>query len=101
MVIDIFSREGLAIETGCRLRGENDVDVLKKLVRLRGAPKYLFADNGAEFTGQLVDLWAYHYEIQIDFSRPGKPTDNAFIEASIENQIRLCQLRANTAAWTV
>ena len=43
MVIDIFSREGLAIETGCRLRGENDVDVLKKLVRLRGAHKYLFA----------------------------------------------------------
>src|SRR5665213_23041 len=46
----------------------------------RAAPKYLFADNGAEFTGQLVDLWAYHHGTRIDFSRPGKPTDNAFIE---------------------
>jgi putative transposase len=79
-VVDVFSREGLAIEVGHRLRGEHVVDVLNRLVRRRGAPKYLFADNGAEFTGQLVDLWAYQHAIRIDFSRPGKPTDNAFIE---------------------
>jgi putative transposase len=35
---------------------------------------------GAEFTGHLVDLWAYHHGTRIDFSRPGKPTDNAHIE---------------------
>ena len=35
---------------------------------------------GPEFTGQLVDLWAYHHGVQIDLSRPGKPTDNASIE---------------------
>lgn len=34
----------------------------------------------AEFTGQLMDLWAYHHGVRIDFSRRGKPTDNAFIE---------------------
>lgn len=79
-VVDIFSREGLAIEVGQRLRGEHVVDVLNRLVRQRGAPKYLFADNGAEFTGHLVDLWAYHHGVRIDFSRPGKPTDNAFTE---------------------
>lgn len=79
-VVDVFSREGLAIEVGHRLRGEHVVDVLNRLVRCRGAPKYLFADNGAEFTGHLVDLWAYHHGTRIDFSRPGKPTDNAFIE---------------------
>jgi len=39
-----------------------------------------FADNGSEFTGHLVDLWAYHHGVRIDFSRPGKPTDNAYIE---------------------
>lgn len=38
--------------------GEHVVEVLNRLVRQRGAPKYLFADNGAEFTGRLVDLWA-------------------------------------------
>jgi len=79
-VVDVFSREALAIEVGQRLRGEHVVEVLNRIVRRRGAPKYLFADNGAEFTGRLVDLWAYHHGVRIDFSRPGKPTDNAFIE---------------------
>ena len=79
-MVDIYSREGLAIELGQRLRGEHVVEVLNRLVRQRGAPRYLFADNGAEFTGQLVDLWAYHHGVRIDFSRPGLPTDNAFIE---------------------
>ena len=79
-VVDIYSREGLAIELGQRLRSEHVVEVLNRLVRQRGAPSYLFADNGAEFTGQLVDLWAYHHGVRIDFSRPGRPTDNAFIE---------------------
>jgi len=31
-------------------------------------------------SGHLVDLWAYHHGTRIDFSRPGKPTDNAHIE---------------------
>lgn len=79
-VIDVFSREALAIEVGQRLRGEQVVEVLNRLVRQRGAPKYLFADNGGEFTGRLVDLWAYHRGVRIDFSWPGKPTDNAYIE---------------------
>jgi putative transposase len=79
-IVDVYSREALAIEVGQRLRGENVVEVLNRLVRQRGAPKYLFADNGSEFAGRLVDLWAYHHKTQIDFSRPGKPTDNAFIE---------------------
>ena len=79
-IVDVFSRESLAIEVGQRLRGEHVVEVLNRLVAERGAPKYLFADNGAEFTGHLVDLWAYHHGTRIDFSRPGKPTDNAYIE---------------------
>ncbi len=79
-VVDIYSREGLAIKVGQRLKGEHVVEALNRLVRQLGAPKVLFADNGAEFTSQLVDLWAYHHGVRIDFSRPGKPTDNAFIE---------------------
>tara|TARA_R110002051_G_scaffold98807_2_gene169133 strand:- start:6965 stop:7123 length:159 start_codon:yes stop_codon:yes gene_type:complete len=36
---------------------------------------------GAEFTGLIVDLWAYHHRGRMDFSRPGTPTDNAHIES--------------------
>lgn len=80
-VIDIYSRECLAIEVGSRLRGTDVARVLNRLVYLRGVPKALFADNGAEYTGQIVDLWAYHHKVKMDFSRPGTPTDNAYIES--------------------
>ena len=80
-VIDVYSRECLAIEVGSRLRGEDVARVLNRLVYLRGAPQALFADNGAEFTGQIVDLWAYHHKVKMDFSRPGKPQQNGFVES--------------------
>lgn len=80
-VVDVFSREALAIEVGQRLRAKDVVSVLNRLVAQRRAPRFLFAENGSEFSGRLLDMWAYHYKVQIDFSRPGKPTDNSFIEA--------------------
>ena len=46
-----------------------------------GRPRSLQVDNGPEFASRLLDHWAYLHEVEIDFSRPGKPTDNAFIEA--------------------
>ncbi len=38
-------------------------------------------DNGSEFISKVMDAWAYHHSVKLDFSRPGKPTDNAFIES--------------------
>jgi putative transposase len=38
-------------------------------------------DNGPEFVSKELDLWAYMKGVTLDFSRPGKPTDNAFIES--------------------
>jgi len=38
-------------------------------------------DQGSEFVSRELDLWAYQRGVTLDFSRPGKPTDNAFIEA--------------------
>ena len=80
-VIDVFTRECLAIEIGARLRGEHVTSVLDRLVYLRGKPETVFCDNGAESAGQIVDLWAYTHKVKMDFSRPGTPTDNAHIES--------------------
>ena len=41
----------------------------------------LFCDNGSEFSSRVLDLWAYQNGVKIDFSRPGKPTDNGHIES--------------------
>jgi putative transposase len=74
-VVDIYTRESLAIEAGQSLRGEDVVRVLNRLKLERGVPKVLFCDNGSEFTGHMMDLWAYRNEVKIDFSRPAnRPT---------------------------
>ncbi len=80
-VVDVGTRESLAIEVGHRLRSDHVVHVLTRLVAQRGAPKRLFCDHGSACSSQLVDLWAYQHQVQIDFSRPGKPTDNAHVES--------------------
>ena len=71
----------LAIEVGQSLKGHDVVRVLQRISQQRGAPQVLFCDNGSEFTSQVLDLWAYHNQVKIDFSRPGKPTDNAYVES--------------------
>lgn len=79
-IVDVYTREALAIEVGCSLRGEHVVATLNRLAIKRGSPTCILVDNGSEFTGLLLDLWAYHNKTNLDFSRPGKPTDNSFIE---------------------
>ena len=46
-----------------------------------GYPKTIRVDNGSEFISRDMDLWAYQRNVTLNFSRPGKPTDNAYIEA--------------------
>ena len=70
-----------AIEAGRRLTGEDVVRVLNRLRYTLGAPKRIYCDNGSEFTGRMMDLWAYHNKVTMEFSRPGKPTDNGHIES--------------------
>ena len=55
--------------------------VLNRIKTHRGVPKMLYGDNGSEFSSQAMDLWAYQKGVRIAFSRPGKPTDNAFVES--------------------
>src|SRR5450755_2139382 len=79
-IVDVFTRESLAIEVGQALKGTDVVEVLNRLRFKRSVPKMLLCDKGSEFTSQIMDLWAYQNGVKIDFSRPGKPTDNAYIE---------------------
>ncbi|CAL1125064.1 unnamed protein product [Cladocopium goreaui] len=80
-LVDNFSRESLAIRVGQKLKGDDVVSVLEEVTRLRGKPKSIRVDNGPEFISKSLDWWAYFNEVKLDFSRPGKPTDNAYIES--------------------
>jgi putative transposase len=80
-VLDVYTRKCLSIEAGFSLGGDDVLAMLNRIRKDRPAPKKLCCDNGSEFTSHLVDLWGYQHQVKLDFSRTGKPTDNAYIES--------------------
>lgn len=82
-VVDIFSRECLGIEVNQGIKGNDVVNMLDHIKSLRGTPQMIRCDNGPEFVSKVMDHWAYENKVKLDFSRPGKPTDNAFVESFI------------------
>lgn len=93
-VVDLFTRECLAIDVGQSLKGEDVVRVLNQICSQRGLPGTIKTDNGSEFISKVMDKWAYERGIELDFSRPGKPTDNAGVE-SFNGRLRQECLNAN------
>ncbi|WP_460945752.1 IS3 family transposase [Spirosoma daeguense] len=81
-IVDNYSRQCVAIHVGQSLKGDDVVAVMNqlKLVNL-SVPGRIQVDNGSEFISKALDLWAYDNGVTLDFSRPGKPTDNPFIES--------------------
>ncbi|MCG6154174.1 integrase core domain-containing protein [Rubinisphaera margarita] len=67
-------------QAALRMRGQEVVAALERLAMNRALPKSIRVDNGPEFTSKVLDQWAYVNGVTLDFSRPGKPKDNAFIE---------------------
>jgi putative transposase len=80
-IVDNFSRECLAIEAGQSITGKEVSAVVERLVMERGVPDRIQCDNGSEFISRVLDKWAYDHGVTMDFSRPGKPMDNAMIES--------------------
>lgn len=80
-IVDDFNRECLAAEVDTSLPGARVVRVLERLGELHGLPEVLVTDNGPEFAGQTLDVWAYQRGVQLPFIEPGKPVQNAFIES--------------------
>lgn len=80
-LIDDFTRQCLAIEVDTSLGGDRVVQVLQRLAREIGLPKSITTDNGPEFTGRALHLWAQANGAHLNHIQPGKPTQNAFIES--------------------
>lgn len=80
-VVDDFTRECLVIEVDSSLPGERVVQVLERLGATRGLPEAIVLDNGPEFTGQALDAWAHRRGVRLQFIRPGRPVENAFVES--------------------
>lgn len=80
-VVDVFSREVVLIEPDFSLTGRKVAEALDRVARHRSLPQFITVDNGSEFAGKDLDAWAYQKGIKLDFIRPGKPVENAYIES--------------------
>ena len=80
-IVDDYSRECPAIEVDTSITGRRVAAVLDRLADLRGLPLSITVDHGPEFEGQVLDEWAYSQGVHLNFIRPGKPVENAYIES--------------------
>lgn len=81
IIFDTDARYSPATDLRFSYKGPDVVDTLERVCRKIGYPKTIRVDNGSEVISLDLDLWAYMNKFTRDFARPGKPMDNAFIEA--------------------
>jgi putative transposase len=79
-VVDVFSRSSEVLEAGIGFTGARVAALLEKAGGGR-LPETITADNGTEFTSKALDAWAFERGVKLDFTTPGKPTENAFVES--------------------
>ena len=80
-VVHTYTREALAIDVDQGIKGEQIVETIARIAGTRGSSKTIRVYNGPEFISKALDRWAYENGVTLDFSRPGKPTDNAFVDS--------------------
>lgn len=80
-VVDTFSRECLAVEPDFKMSGRKVAAALDRIAERRALPEMITVDNGTEFYSKALDSWAYRRGVRLDFIRPGKPVENAYIES--------------------
>jgi putative transposase len=80
-VLDLYTRESLALVADRSLTGVKVAATLSRVLQRRAAPEAITVDNGGEFVSRAMDAWAYAHDVRLDFIRPGKPVENAFIES--------------------
>lgn len=108
-VVDQWSRESPMLEPGFSLSGKAVVDALERALYGRARPVSITVDHGTEFTSKILEAWAYERGVQLDFTRPGKPTDNGHIESfngrlrdeclNVQQFLSLDDARQKLEAW--
>ena len=79
-VIDDFNREALAIEIDFSLPSERVIRVLDQVIAWRGTPQAIRSDNGPEYISLKIQEWAKRRGIKLQYTQPGNPQQNAYIE---------------------
>lgn len=80
-VVDNWSRQSPILEVSVRMSGETVGQALDRALNGTPGPRSITVDHGTEFQSRALEDWAYRRGVQLDFIRPGKPVENAFVES--------------------
>jgi len=80
-IVDVYTKKCHRIEVDTSINGVRVCRVLDEVGEQEGLPEVIMIDNGPEFAGKALDEWAYSKGIKLQFIRPGKPVENAYIES--------------------
>jgi putative transposase len=110
-VVDQWSRHSPVLEVGSSMSGKTVSDALERVLTDGAAPRSITVDHGTEFMSRALEDWAYRRGVQLDFIRPGKPVENAFIEAfngrlrdeclNVHQFTSLADAREKIEAWRI
>jgi putative transposase len=108
-VIDDCTREVLGVDVDVSLTAERVTRKLDQIAEFHGYPKQIRCDNGPELISHVMRTWARENDVHLEFIKPGKPTQNSYIErlnktyrdAVLDLYVfeSLHQVRQKTAEW--
>ena len=108
-VIDVYTRECLALEVETSFASRRVTRELEKIVTERGVPEAIRCDNGPESTSRHFLAWGMERKIELVHVEPGRPMQNGYVE-SFHGKLRdeclnaswfanLFEARAKIGAW--
>jgi putative transposase len=110
-VVDQWSRQSPILEVASSMSGSMVGQALDRGLPAGATLCSLTLDHGTEFTSRALEDWAFQRGVQLDFTRPGKPVDNAFIESfngrlrdeclNVHQFTSIDDARAKIEAWRV
>ena len=101
-VIDVYTRECVALRAGRGFRGDDVVRILTEACKQRGGvlPEVISVDNGTEFTSRALDHWAYWNKVKLDFSRPGSRRTMRTLRRSTASSDGSAYRNTGISIWT-
>jgi putative transposase len=108
-VVDQWSRQSPLLEVATAMSGRAVAEALDRVLGAAATPRSITVDHGTEFTSRALEDWAYRRGVQLDFIRPGKPVENAYIESfngrlrdeclNVHQSLSLDDARRKIEAW--
>ncbi len=80
-VLDEGSRACAALEVGTSLGSARVVATLQALAERGRKPRTIVLDNGPEFRSRALAGWAHRQGVELMFTQPARPTQNAYVES--------------------